>query len=201
MSKWIFDIPTLSLSHAGSDFIYGCRHKIVLSRTPGCTRKAPGVWNRLMPRHETALWWRQKASDVTINRPNWMTYLSLAFNWYLWAYRYVWQRFQRTTPRSTPTQLRLICFYIDATTVLMDGMHHSAQQITILCIAYGHMQLRANSLFGWGRWDKRQHTGIAMFYVKIRFVTNAQHSDCGKSIPFESFYPHSSQIMTYHIKL
>ena len=47
-------------------------HGFTLSRTPGCTSQAPGVWYRLIPVYawDSFLVTSQWAKGVTINRPN-----------------------------------------------------------------------------------------------------------------------------------
>ena len=87
-----------------------------------------------------------------------------------------------------PVQLWLIYFYIGSTGVLADGIHYLEPQQTLIAPPIEHVQLRASSLFGGGRWDNCGTLIIAAFYLKIWFLSmngtkNPQHRDCGRSIP------------------
>ena len=102
-----------------------------------------------------------------------MTYSSLKFDLDLRAYRYMWQRIDDIKMwKIALVQLCLIYLYTDRIGVLVDGVPHSVPLINVFVSPYGRMLLRAISLFRWGWWGKREHTGNTFLLVN---ETNNPH--------------------------
>ena len=97
----------------------------------------------------------QKAIDIIINRPKWMTYISLAFNLDLWKYRYVGQ-----SDRSIK-HLYDSVWYI-CTLMRLQSFLAMRQTVTLWCWGV----CRSNTLFY--RWTRQP-----ILY----------HIDCGRLIP------------------
>ena len=102
---------------------------ILLSRTRGCARQAPGSDIDLtQPRNETAYWWRHNGTRTDLFSPN-ISSRFMAI--YIHAKKYCRYVVHRS---STPVQLCLIYFYIIRTGVLVDGIHSlEPQQNRPLC--------------------------------------------------------------------
>ena len=62
-------------------------------------------------------------------------------------------------------------FYIGRTGILVNGIHYLEPQKTSFPLQYGHVQLHATSLFGWGWWDNCDTLIIMVFlYQNMLFI-------------------------------